>query len=133
MSSMKKLLFIILAVLFLIGCSSKTITTYYKDGFLPNFTKKTEITYHWRGNIVDITYHNNILNYMKTYINYNENGTIGLESSYYEYFFRQKTFILYNEDGNKDRGYPKCFNENGTEETCTIAKHGCTSERERPL
>ena len=86
MTTMKKLIFTILTVLFLFGCRTgpKKVIKYFSNG-----TKEREETYYKNGNL--------------------------------------KTRILYRPFKDSKSVGPQCYKEDRTEETCTLAKHGCTA------
>ena len=91
----------------------KTQIGYYTDGV----TKRNETNHYANG----VT--------RKTQIEYRTDGTKSNERTYYENTGNHKTRIDYQTDGTKESGFPKCFEDVGsfTTETCTDAKHGCTS------
>ena len=110
MTTMKKIIFTILTVLFLIGCrtSPKTKITYWQ-----NENKAPKETFYENGNI-------------KTRINYKADGTKFTENTYYKNG-KNKTSTLYQEGGKKVQAR-QCFGKKyNLIETCTLEKHGCTS------
>ncbi len=106
------------------GVTKSNERTFYESHGNP----KTHAIYYSAGTkFYERTYYESN-GYGATYIEYYSDGTKFRENTTYESSGYQKSSIIYQMDGTKYDGYPKCYpDDSRTQETCTQAKHGCTS------
>ncbi len=114
----------------------KLVTHYYSNGeilgktsYYESGNKHTETIYFSDKSYLVYAYYESGAG-TRYSIDYDD-GIKTREETYYESwdFHNKKTYIWYQSKGQKHFGYPFCYEDDGeTRETCTLAKHGCTSE-----